>query len=59
MASALRSSQSRLEGALPVRCWMKRSSSRKVFPSLSDSHETSGTYEISVAKQGEMGPLRQ
>jgi hypothetical protein len=28
-------------------------------PSLSDSHETSGTYEISVAKQGETGPLRQ
>ena len=28
-------------------------------PSLSDLHETSGTYEISVAKQGEMGPLRQ
>jgi hypothetical protein len=27
-------------------------------PSLSDSHETSGTYEISVAKQGETGPLR-
>ena len=22
-------------------------------------HETSGTYEISVAKQGETGPLRQ
>ena len=28
-------------------------------PSLSDLHETSGTYEISVAKQGETGPLRQ
>ena len=29
------------------------------LPSLSDSHETSGTYEFSVAKQGETGPLRQ
>ena len=28
-------------------------------PSLSDLHETSGAYEISVAKQGETGPLRQ
>jgi len=28
-------------------------------PSLSDLYETSGTYEISVAKQGETGPLRQ
>jgi hypothetical protein len=28
-------------------------------PSLSDLCETSGTYEISVAKQGETGPLRQ
>jgi molybdopterin molybdotransferase len=28
-------------------------------PCLSDSHETSGVHEISVVKQGEMGPLRQ
>jgi hypothetical protein len=28
-------------------------------PSLSDLRETPGTYEISVAKQGETGPLRQ
>ena len=27
-------------------------------PSLSDLHETTGTYEISVVKQGETGPLR-
>ena len=27
-------------------------------PSLSDWDETTGTYEISVAKQGETGPLR-
>ena len=27
-------------------------------PSLSDLHETTGTYEISVVKQGETGTLR-
>ena len=27
-------------------------------PSLSDLHETTGAYEISVVKQGETGPLR-
>ena len=27
-------------------------------PSLSDLHETTGTYEISVANQDETGPLR-
>ena len=30
-----------------------------MWPSLSDWDETTGTYEISVAKQGETGPLRQ